>query len=121
MPSESEPIAESLNAPHDGSGETPARRSSGAALSFPIIGGLWVSIMLAPAWLFQTNDLPKLANTFFGVAAGAAGVATITLWLALRTLATIDRDRMGARLIAANIVGAIIALIVRQVYGGIDC
>ncbi|MFO0833410.1 MAG: hypothetical protein U0638_00455 [Phycisphaerales bacterium] len=121
MPSESEPIGESLNASRDGSGETPAQRTSGAALAFPIVVGLWISIMLVPAWLFQTNELPKLANTLMGVAAGAAGVATITLWLALRTLATIDRNRIGAPLIAANIVGAIIALVVHQAYGGINC
>lgn len=121
MPSESEPLGESLNAPHDGSGETPARRSSGAALSFPIVVGLWASIMLAPAWLFQSNDLPKLANTFFGVAAGAAGVATITLWLALRTLETIDRKRVNGPLILANVTGALMAELLRQVHVGINC
>lgn len=121
MPSESEPIGESLNAPRDGSDETPAHRSNGAALAFPIVVGLWISIMLVPAWLFQTNELPKLANTLMGVAAGAAGVATITLWLALRTLETIDRKRVNGPLILGNVGGALIAEFLRQAYVGINC
>lgn len=98
-----------------------ARGTSGALVTVPIVVCLWVGIMVAPNWLLGTNELPELANTLFGVAAAAAGVASITLWLALRELATIDRKLLGFPLIVANIVGAMIAAFFRWAYIGINC
>lgn len=105
--------------PEDEGGVT--RRSNGALVTAPIVVCLWVGIMVAPFWLVGTNELPKLASTLFGVAAAASGATSITLWLALRELATIDRKLIGFPLGVANIVGGLIALIVRQVYLGINC
>lgn len=98
-----------------------ARQSSGALVTTPIVVCLWVGIMVAPNWLLGTNELPEQANTLFGVAAAAAGVASITLWLALRERATIDRKLLGFPLIVANIVGAMIAAFFRWAYIGINC